>query len=260
MNAACEPHTVERWIRALQRHSATGSVVVLDLDLTLADNTPRTRRILAEYVLARHQWSDGESIDSQRAIDLAQTQGMAFSILENFRALGIEDHEIRQHGIGFWKERFFDGAYCVFDVPYAGAASVVRSLLALGHRVAYTTARIADRQAAGTVQWLCEHGFPICVPGTALWMKPDAAVSDSQFKADVCRAIAEWGTVSVAVDNEPGHCNGFAEAFDEALVVWMRTRHSPGAPPPRESLVQMAEWGPLAAALAGRVGRQGVAP
>lgn len=222
-----DPEWGQRIRSAVRERVGTASpLVVLDLDLTLVDNTPRTRQILAQFLLARPM----PASERERALEAAWTGPIRFSIVENLKTLGVSADDGVEQGVAFWRERFFSDDFCRYDVPYAGAVEACRALWGLGATLVYFTARPQAEMGRGTVDFLIRYGFPVLGPRALLVMKDDPEQSDSTFKAAAAAEVARWGRVVGAVDNEPGHCNAWQTAFDGAAVAWVRTRHSPGAP------------------------------
>ena len=223
------PPLAHRLFRTIDHVLARGGhpVVVLDVDLTLLDTRPRTRKILADYLHARPM----DLAARRDALDRLWCRPLRFSIVDNLRALGIEDDEIRAQALPFWKTRFFSGPYCALDVPLAGAPEACRALHAAGATLVYASARHARTMAAATVQTFLDYGIPVATAGAVLALKEDPDEPDGAFKARVADHAARMGTVVAAADNEPGHCNVFRRRLPEAIVAWVDTAHHPGAPP-----------------------------
>lgn len=213
-------------------------VVALDLDLTLFDNTPRTRRILVDYFLER----DMDADERHARIEEAWTRPLVFSILENLAALGVSRQEAQTRAFEFWWRHFFSDTYCSFDVPYSGAAEACRLLHSRGALLAYVTGRYADKMATGTVDSLRRYGFPICEPRTMLVMKTTPEESDDGYKRRVLQELPRMGEVVAAVDNEPAHCNVMREVLSGANVAIMMTRHSPTAPALEAGITRFRRW------------------
>jgi hypothetical protein len=213
-------------------------IVVLDLDLTLLDNRERTRSILRDYVLSRETSPRNRSA----ALELLSTREISYSIQENMEALGIEGDEFRNVGLPFWLERFFSDRYCVFDIPYGGAAEACRRLAGTGALLVYLTGRYADTQAVGTLQSLRHFGFPVAEIGTQLVMKTSRQESDRGYKRRVSEEILRMGVPVAAVDNEPGHCNTMSELFSGAHVAQFGSMHSPQAPNLNEGIHRIFSW------------------
>jgi hypothetical protein len=200
-------------------------LAVLDVDLTLLENGPRTRAILADWVHSvRDRWADADA-----ALMRAPTMPLVFNARENLRTLGVEDDALARDGLGFWWRAFFTDRYAHHDVPLAGAVDVVRALRAADITVVYLTAR-PTQMVAGTVRRFREVGLPINEPGAMLVMRPDDVSDQGQFKRDALRWLSTLGRAVLCADNEPAHVNAMQATFPEARTVLVDTRHSPGAP------------------------------
>jgi hypothetical protein len=212
---------------AARRTRAAGRapIAVLDIDLTLVENAPRTRRIWRLWLEGLgDRWSGAAA-----ALASVDAMPIVFGVMENLTSLGVEDEALRKEGLEYWLKRFFEDAMCRFDEVLPGAVEAVTSLRAAEVTVAYLTARPAWMRE-GTVESLARMGFPMCTEGTVLVMKPDMERSDGAFKEGALSWLASLGDVILAADNEPGHCNAMREAFERARVLHVNTRHSSWAP------------------------------
>lgn len=198
------------------------AVAVLDVDLTLIENAPRTRALLADFCRLH---VPGDAALIERAASL----GLVFSIQRNAIALGLPEHLIPAV-FPFWRTAFFDPGYLKYDHALDGAAAAVNALRAADISVVYLTARPSSL-AAATVASLAELGFPIGVVGTTLVTKDDPAESDHDYKARALGWIGRLGRTILVADNEPLHVNAMHAAFPDALAVHVNTRHSSPAPP-----------------------------
>ena len=213
--------------RAIQEAQAKGRapVAVLDIDLTLVENAPRTRQIWRLWLESLgDRWPD-----AKEALSRVDTMPIVFGVRENLATLGVVDEALGKEGFRFWLEKFFDDKLCRLDEALPEAVEAVQALYHAGVTIAYLTARPAWMRE-GTVETLSRLGFPMCIPRTVLVLKPDASVSDSAYKDEAMTWLASLGVVIVAADNEPGHCNGMRAIFDGARVLHVNTRHSQGAP------------------------------
>ncbi len=193
-------------------------VAVLDVDLTLVENAPRTRALLADFCLAR----------CPELADRAATMPLVFSIARNGAALGLPEPLLAELP-AFWLRTFFDPAYLRHDVLLEGAREAISHLRAAGVTVVYLTAR-PSTLAAATAASFEALGLPLGVAGTALVTKDDPRTSDGAFKQAAFAWIARLGQPVLVADNEPSHVNAMARAFPSALAVHVATRHSDGAP------------------------------
>ncbi len=209
-------------------------VAIVDVDLTLVDNAPRTRAILCDWLASLGgRWSG-----AAEALDAAQRMPIVFSAAANVAALGLTDEVLRREALRFWWERFFDARYAALDVPMPGAVEAVRQLVEAGATVVYLTARPASL-AGATANRFAELGFPIGQCGTVLVMKEDPAEADRAFKTRALGWIASLGTPVLCADNEPGHVNAMHARFPRALPVLVDSRHSPGAPAPAAATIRV---------------------
>lgn len=200
-------------------------LALLDIDLTLLDNAPRTRAIFGDWLAGqRGSWAGAE-----QAMIEAQTMPIVFGVMENLTTLGVADDALRQQALQAWMKAFFSDRYCGLDQPLPGALAAVGLLRGAGVTVAYVTAR-PQAMLRGTVGRLVELGFPIGVSGTLLSLKPDMGTSDDDHKEDAFSWLATLGGAVLCADNEPGHANQMHARFPAARTVLVDTRHSPGAP------------------------------
>ncbi len=220
---------------AAARAEGRPPVAVLDVDLTLLENAPRTRAIFVDWLhRVRDRWPGAEP-----AMVRAQTMPIVFSVRDNVAALGIDDPALAREAMHAWAAGFFTSHYCRRDAPLPGALDTVRALRAHDVTVAYLTAR-PSRMIEGTVARFAELGFPVGEPGTLLVMKDDPDEPDGAFKERALGWIGALGAVVVCADNEPGHVNAMARAFPNALALLVQTRHSPGAPALADGAVRAA--------------------
>jgi phosphoglycolate phosphatase-like HAD superfamily hydrolase len=202
-------------------------VITFDLDGTLMDNRPRVVRILhelGEFWASRHP-------DASAALRQAHTNGMAYSLIDNLRLLGIEDPKLQEQGLRFWHERFFTDAYLTHDVEVPGAVQFARRCHASGATLVYLTGRDLPNMALGTFASLRDLGFPIGVVGTELVTKPDFDTPDHTFKEEVAAELGRLGEVVAAFDNEPANCNVLRELYPAGVSVLVNTLHAPDPPP-----------------------------
>jgi len=197
---------------------------VFDLDGCLFDNRPRQVQIVRVWA-SRH--------DAIELLALEPHHLQDWSMSASFRRLGLGPDRARELADKirpFWERWFFDDAYVGLDRALPGAARFVRRVAATGVRVAYLTGRL-DRQRPSTLLNLARHGFPIDDAGTGLITKPEPDESDRAYKRRVFEELAARGRVVSFLDNEPTHVNFAHGRFPEAVVVWVRTDHSPGTEP-----------------------------
>ncbi len=194
-------------------------VVVFDLDDTLINTRERTVRILKEFALEVRESNLYESVK----LEAVRSEQVRFQMKDTFRNLGIENEALLKVASDFWAPRFFSDAYVLKDRPVPGAAAYVRQLESDGATIVYLTGRDIANMQRGTVENLRALGFP---QGTLL-MKPDAKMSDLDFKRTAIAQIRGMGEVVGVFENEPANLNLLHEAFPNAHGVFLDTIHSP---------------------------------
>ena len=209
-------------IRDVSLRASRGAkpLVVFDLDDTLLSTAQRHMRILREFAAldaVRSRWQEASTLARLSSHELR------YSIADSAKAAGVARPELLDDLSRFWRERFFLNEYLLSDEPVAGAAPFCEELLRAGARLAYMTGR-DEAMREGTERSLSRHGFPTA--GAVLILKPRFDTPDLQFKAQALARLPAFGEVAAAFENEPAHINAFAEAFPEALMFLLDTRHS----------------------------------
>lgn len=221
----------------LARCAEAGSagVLALDLDGCLFDNRPRQVRIARAWAEARgetclsglaiHHYADWDFSRTLRNLGLPADE--ATSLASDFRP--------------FWERWFFDDAFVHHDLPLPGAPRFVRQAAETGVHVAYVTGRL-QAQAPGTLACLETYGFPVEAHGARLVAKPDASEGDGPWKRRAFSELTTERALTGFVDNEPGHVIHTLATYPDAMSVWMRTDHSPGAQPPAPGTPELHGW------------------
>jgi hypothetical protein len=232
-------------------------LALLDLDLTLLDNGPRTRAILTSWVERLDGRLPGATVAAMA--ERAATMPLVFSIRDNlWRVLVGSDPEgsgedttlrtlahkeelapLAKEGFHFWRDAFFDPAWLDHDVALPGAADAVRALVDEAVTVVYVTARKVDL-AAATVSSLLRLGFPIAGPHALLLTNDHPSRTDHESKIVSLDYCARLGTPVLCAENEPAHANTMHRRFPSALTVLVETRHSEPAPPLDSGVARVA--------------------
>jgi len=229
---------IEQRVRLATSH--TPPVVVFDLDGTLMDNRPRVVAILHELAeLWRRNHPHAAALCAA-----AEADGIVYGFIENLKGLGIEDPDLHEAGLAFWRERFFRDHHVRHDIEIPGAAAYVRACHQAGANVVYLTGRDLPNMALGSFASLRDLGFPIGVVGTELVVKPTFDMPDSDFKQSVAPSLSRLGEVIAAFDNESFNCNLFLEAYPDCTSVFLDTQHAPEPPPldPRAHVIDSFDW------------------
>ena len=200
--------------------ASPGTVGVFDIDSCLFDPRHRQVVIFREFA-SRYGVTELYYIEIEHFAgwDLRQTMlnvGMTKQKLERW----WEKFE------KFWFDRFFFSPYVGFDHPMPGAAEFVRKCCANGMKIAYLTGRHRET-AAETIRAFERYGFPHDHKAACLFTKPLLKMNDAVFKKRALQEISKMGTPVLLVDNEPKNINIFADAYPNAMVVFVDTDHSP---------------------------------
>ncbi len=234
-------HVLDRIIARVGALHARGKhpVAVLDLDHTLFDNGPRTRRILIEYAE-----SAGRPGLRDKLAEMRET-GLPYLLEEVLGLVGERDPAVIGEAVKFWRERFFTDEYCKYDVPLTGAREFCLELYETGGTLAYLSGRDSPNMLVGTAASLRAHGFPVGLAHTALILKPAFEMADFDFKRDVVEFVSELGEVVAAFENEPGNANLFKRSWPEAESILLETAHAPNPPPLVEGVIVLKDFSRL---------------
>lgn len=195
-------------------------VATFDLDSTLFDNRPRQLAILSAFAKAK-------GLGGADELDFTQIDGWRVAeVVGWLRGAAGREAELKAEFKAFWRERFFTSELCLHDHPLPSAGEYVHAVEKAGATVVYLTGRHEDMRE-GTERSLEAGGFP----RGSLLMKPTFEMTDTEWKEIAIPRIRGLGEVVACFDNETTHVNRLRAAFPGALVVWLRTDHSPEAEP-----------------------------
>lgn len=201
--------------------AAPGMVGVFDLDGCLFDTRIRLVTIFHEF--ASVKGADGRYFAFAERSDFTD-----WDLKKPLRKYGMPESEIDaifKEFIDFWWKRFFSDEYVAWDDPMPGATDLVRACYEQGMHIVYLTGRDHNMRA-GTEVALRRCGFPYDIDRTVLFTKPKFEMEDTAYKMTALEDIAQLGTVSVSIDNEPANINSMSERFQDALCVHIETDHS----------------------------------
>ncbi len=214
-------------------------LIVFDLDSTLFSTEPRNLQIFHEFV-ERRQSDYGELRELATQI---RREHMGWNICESLRAQGVENQELLEELLRFWRERFFTDPYVLHDDPLPGAVEFVTACHQRGAMIYYLTGRHVGGMEVGTVRALRDAGFPFWRGRCTLHLKPSFEMSDKAFKDDALADIRSYhGRVVATFENEPGNANLFLKAFPDALHFLLLTVHSPEAEAPDPRLIRSDDF------------------
>jgi hypothetical protein len=213
----------------LRREAAAGRPpqIILDLDGTLFDNVPRTKRILLDQAGELY----GPDSDLARAIDAMPEESFEYSPEDTLRKHGVKDEAVLERLREAWAGQFFASTYLTHDAPLAGAVDAARAWWRTGAELNYLTGRHVPEMFLGTCRSLHDAGFPVGTVRTQILMKPAFDLEDVAFKVETIPAIRSKGPLALVVDNDPRVLNPLLGVAPEAIFVMVRTLHPKDAPP-----------------------------
>ena len=215
-------------------------VVVFDLDGTLFDNGPRTRRILAELA----ERDDDAAFCA--AVAALPSGHLPYQLRDTLALCGVHDEMVVARAADFWRERFFTDDYQSYDAPLAGAVKLADTLHRSGATLVYLSGRDAPNMLVGCAAALRNHGFPVGIPRTAIVLKHDFHDDDHAFKREALHFMDDMGTVVATFDNEPANCNLFVAHWPEARHFFLATSHAPNPPVLHASVLTIHDLADLA--------------
>ncbi len=187
-----------------------GPLAVLEIDSVIMDPGPRTLRILQEA--ARFIPEMRTVIERIDAVDIGWNLKQ---VLERYP--GLAD-ETKGRINAFWEQRFFTDQYVLHDHPYPGAGDFLYWLQRRGVALVFLTGRDKANMSAGTLESFRRNGLP-CGNETRFFFKPINSFPDRAFRQGVLETIGALGTVTVAVESDPGNANLIRSMFPGALVL-----------------------------------------
>lgn len=212
--------------------------VVLDLDGTLFDNVPRSKRILLDAATQRL----GEAHPVVAAIAGIGETAFEYNPLDTLRKHGVQDAAVLELLHEEWARRFFGSAYLLHDVPLGGAVPAALRWWEAGAELNYLTGRHVPEMFLGTCESLHDAGFPVGTVRTQMLMKPRFDANDVEFKIETVPFLRRKGPVVLLVDNDPRVLNALVSAVPEALAVMVNTLHPHDAPDPVAAIRRVADF------------------
>jgi hypothetical protein len=200
--------------------------IVLDLDGTLFDNVPRTRRILLDQ--SRALFGADSAITA--TIEGLAEEAFEYNPFDTLRKHGIQEEAKLVRLRDAWARAFFGGEYLLHDAPLDGGVAAAQAWWERGAELNYLTGRHVPAMFLGTCRSLHDAGFPIGTIRTQLLMKPAFERNDVEFKVETVPLIRCKGPIALVVDNDPRVLNALADAVPEAIAVMVRTLHPDDAP------------------------------
>ena len=218
------------------------SVDILDLDSTLYEVSSRSHQILREWSEA----NESEEFSILRsAFAEMPAHAVGYSIKDTFKNLGF-DISVHSHALEsakkFWQSRFFTSEYLQFDRAYTGAAEFARDIYAQGAQIVYLTGRDEPNMGKGTRSRLLEDGFPLDVPRTSLFMKPQREMDDLLYKRSAADRVQRLGAVVASFENEPLNLVALSDLLPDSMHVFVDTVCSDHPASPRNGLFRITDF------------------
>jgi hypothetical protein len=219
------PRRIERRIEVEVREVRVPQII-LDLDGTLFDNVPRSKRVLLDG--ARHLF--GEQSPVAATIAAIDEEAFEYNPIDTLRKSGVAEEATLLALREEWARRFFGSAYLAHDVPLEGAVEAARRWWTLGAELNYLTGRHVPERYLGTCRSLHEAGFPVGTLRTQLLMKPVFDMNDITYKVETVPYVRRKGPIVLVVDNDPRVLNALSTEIPEAIAVMVRTLHPSNSP------------------------------
>jgi len=216
--------------------------ILLDLDGTLLDNTPRSKRALVDS--ARHLFGGSDPLVAK--IRMIRENTLAYDPIDTLRSRGAGDEAQLAALREEWTRRFFSGAHLDLDVPQAGAVAATKRWWELGAELSYLTGRSAPEMGSGTFRSMQAAGFPVGVPRVQLLLKAADEIPDVTHKLDALPQILARGPIVLVVDNDSRMLNALVARVPDARAVLVKTSSPKNAPAPAPSVVVAADFRLLA--------------
>ena len=207
------------------------TAVVFDLDSTLYNVTPRTKRILE--TLSDHPYfkeNFPHEAKHLKNVELVHTDWGIRTALDRSglkATLGFFER-VREH----WMNLFFSSEYLLIDEPYSGAVEFVNAIFKTGVPVYYLTGRDQPRMGKGTHDALKKSGFPHNEHFDNVYMKPTQELNDAEFKRDILTQMSKDFEQIYFFENEPVIIHMIRESLPLVKIIFVDTIHSGRAEAP----------------------------
>lgn len=204
-------------------HSKRAPVLLLDLDSTLYEVSPRSFQIIREWT---HSSRSSGFSPVREALSQMSFSQVGYSLEDTFGHLNLD---LAEQGLAlndlkkFWQDRFFTNDYLRYDRAYDGASQFVRKAYDAGAQIIYLTGRDSPGMQKGTIGNLMRDGFPWELPHVHLLMKPQSHFDDLEFKKKASQFVHEQGSLIASFENEPPNVVAFHGLFPEAMHVFVDT-------------------------------------
>lgn len=218
-------------------------VAVFDLDSTLFDVSPRTQKILDEFLNLKETLSNFPN--EVNFLTGLKIQPQDWGLRQSIERSGLKTTlEFQKKLRDFWRAHFFSSNFLLSDRPYDGAIEYVRSLAEKQIEIYYLTGRDEKNMKAGTIESLKYHKLPLLSEHTHLIMKPEkGSIEDEDFKEVRLRALKSKFSSIWFFENEPVIIERLLSSKIDVKIIWIDTTHSGKANPPTGlPVIKMDSW------------------
>jgi hypothetical protein len=213
------------------------NLFVFDLDSTLFDVTPRSKKIIEDFSTdPAHADAFPNETPLLRHIQMSPTDWGIRSSIERLPFVSEPPAEFFIGVKNYWMERFFASDYLHHDVPYAGAVTFVNHLAAhTDNHIVYLTGRDIKRMLVGTERSLALSGFPIDRPNVQLALKPHTDIPDTEFKCQWFSQIEPLHYANIwFFENEPVNIERVVKDHPQVAIIFFDSTHSGRSPSPTQ--------------------------
>jgi AAA15 family ATPase/GTPase len=205
--------------------------VVFDLDSTLFNVAPRFSKIIEEFCsdsVMRRKYARAIEILSQ-----IQITHHPYYLKQFMLDIGLneEPQTFYKEIFEYWRSRFFNDKYVIFDEPEVGAVEFVDELYKQGVHIIYLTGRDEPRMKIGTLESLKKWNFPVAQDRAELVLKPYKELDDAEFKRDHFQIFPPNEKIWF-FENEPVNIHLVLKDCPHVKIIYFDSVHSGKAPAP----------------------------
>lgn len=236
------PKSLDRILERIEaaKLNKQSPIVIFDIDDTIIDCRHRKLKVFQDFI-KQENISQNYSQQSE-ALAEASIEDIHYRVHDCMNHLNIDDQKFIEELFEFWLARYFTHDYLIQDKSFHGAEDFVKRCHSAGAHVVYLTGRDEPGMASGTHHMLETLNFPWKVGGTSLILKPEAKLSDFDYKAEALKKIKSMGTVVASLENELKNLNQMAVEFPGALMFWRKTLFLPNPPEPHTAVEELLSF------------------
>lgn len=193
------------------------AVCVFDLDSTLFCVSPRTEKIVQEFVETKKVLKDLKNVKFT-----PQDWGLKSALERHKITMSQEEFLLLKR---YWGERFFSNNYLKYDKIYDRSNDFVNLCSQKGFKIIYLTGRNEERMREGTLEQLKSWGFPLDSEINLL-MKTKDFQEDEDFKVQILKGLSQKHSNIYFFENEPVIINQVLNAQLNLRTIYMDSVHS----------------------------------